>query len=192
MRLERALARIARSVKTALRNGTLAHLLARLKLRRCQAVGPMPSVRGRIWIHGHGCVRIGARVRVHALVAPVELYAHRGAEIRIGDDVLLEGGASIEAQTRVTIGDRVRLGRFCAVMDNHFHHLSGDRQRPTSDHVLVIQEDAVVGERSIVLQGTHLEAGARIAKGAVVSRRVAAFHAYPNLGPAPPGPESCS
>jgi acetyltransferase-like isoleucine patch superfamily enzyme len=158
---------------------TIAHLQARLKLWRCDSVGPQPTVLGRVWIHGEGRVRIGARVRIDGRVAPIELHAHPGAEISLGDDVVLESGASIEAQTRITIGDRVRLGRFSTVMDNHFHHLEGDRLRPTPDYSLVIEDDVVVGERSIVLQGAHLEAGAHVAKAAVASRRVLAYQTYP-------------
>lgn len=161
----------------------LARLLAeahsRWKLRRCASVGPGSRALGRVAIRGRGAVHVGARVLLDGRSAPIELDPHAGAEIRIGDDVSIQGGVTVEAQKRITIGEGSRLERFCAVMDNHFHPLAGDRLRPTSDAPLSIGARVVIGRRAIVTQGAHLEPGARVAAGAVVSRRVPAGTSYP-------------
>jgi acetyltransferase-like isoleucine patch superfamily enzyme len=113
-------------------------------------------------------VRIGARARLDGGTVPIELHAAPGAEIVIGDDVVIEGGVSIEAQRSVTVGDGCHLGAFAKIMDNHFHPLRGDRhQRPVSDPV-VIEAGASLGRRAIVLPGARVRAGAAVRPATVV------------------------
>lgn len=150
----------------------VAGLAARLKLRRCASVGRSPSVRGRLWIHGPGSVRLGDRVVLDASRGPIELHAKRGAEIVIGDGVRIEGGTSIEAVRSVVVGRGTVLGPFCKLLDNHFHPVTGDRSRLPESAPVWVGEKVVVGERSIVLPGARLEAGVRLQPGVVIGRRV--------------------
>jgi acetyltransferase-like isoleucine patch superfamily enzyme len=93
----------------------------------------------------------------------------------LGRDVAVEAGCSIEALQSVRIGERVRLGAFAKILDNHFHSRLGDRSvRPPSIPV-VVEADAVIGPRAVLLPGAHVGRGARIGAGAVVSRRVPPF-----------------
>jgi acetyltransferase-like isoleucine patch superfamily enzyme len=144
--------------------------VARYKLRACASVGLSPRVCGRLWIHGDGEVRVGDRVFFDAAAAPIELYAWAGASIVIGDDSYIAGGTSIEATRSIVLGARARLGSFCKVMDNHFHPLVGDRHVRPAPRPVVVEEDVVLGPRTIVLAGTRVERGARIAAGTVMKR----------------------
>ncbi|MBJ6765652.1 acetyltransferase [Myxococcaceae bacterium JPH2] len=154
-----------------LRRG-LGTLLARLKLHRCRAVGLAPIVLGRVWIHGEGEVVIGNHVVLDGRVAPIELHAQRGGRIVLEDDVAIEGGSSLEAQSCITVGAHSRLGTWCKVMDNQYHPLRGNRHERPASVPLTIEEGVMVGSRSILLPGTHLQKGARLAPGTVVSRRI--------------------
>ena len=149
-------------------------LVSRLKLRRCRLVGASPTVLGRVWIHGDGEVCVGNRVVLDGRIAPIELHAQRGGRIILEDDVIIEWGASIEAQACVTVGARSRLGAWCKVMDNQYHPLRGNRHERPSSVPLVIEESVRVGSRVILLPGTHLQKGASVAPGTVVSRRIPA------------------
>ena len=71
----------------------LADLGTRLKLRRCASVGRSAIALGRIWVRGRGQVHVSDGVVLDARAAPIELFAHRGAEIRIGPGVRIEGYA---------------------------------------------------------------------------------------------------
>jgi len=149
-------------------------MLTRLRLWRCARVGAGTRVRGRVHVHGGGRIELGANVLLDGRTLPIELHAARGAAIEIGDGVVIEGGASIEAQARVVVGPGVRIGPYAKVMDNQFHPVRGNRhERPASSEVW-IDEGAFVGERAIVLPGAHLERGARVLAGTVISRRVQA------------------
>jgi len=126
---------------------------------------------GRILAPGKGLVRVGAGVRLDASQAPILLMAFPGAEIVLGDGVVIESGASIEAVSSVRIGARSRLGAFSMILDNSFHHLEGDRNVLPQSHPVVLEEDVLVGPRSIVLPGAHLGRGTRVGPCTVLSRR---------------------
>lgn len=144
---------------------------ARVKLRGCAEIGRGTEARGGIWIHGPGTIRIGERVVLDGRSAPIELHAGPGAEIVIGDDVHVDGGASIEAQRSIRIGARSRVGRFCKLLDNHFHRTTEHDQRPSSEPI-VVEEDALLGARSILLPGAHVGRATEIAAGTVLTKRV--------------------
>lgn len=161
----------------------LARAWTRLALWRCSEIGRDVVVRGRVWVHGGGRIVLGDRVIIDGRLVPVELHAEPDGTLVIGDDVVLEHGASIEAEERVEIGAFCRLGPFAKVMDNHFHPVSGNRhQRPPSRPVR-LEERVHVGERAIVLPGAWLEAGVHLAAGAVVGRRVRAPRARRGAAP---------
>lgn len=144
-------------------------LAARYALRACSVVGLSPRVCGRLWIHGDGRVLVGDRVFFDAAAAPIELYAWAGASIILGDDSYLGGGTSIEATSSITLGARTRLGGFCRVMDNHFHPVVGDRHVRPAPRPVVIEDDVVLGPRTIVLAGARVVRGARVGAGTVIN-----------------------
>lgn len=158
-------------------------LNSRFVLRRCAEVGLAPRVEGTVWIHDGGTVRIGDRVRFNARSAPIELRALHGAEIRIGNDVCIEGGTSIEAHTLVTIGNGTVIDGFCKIVDSHFHSVRGDRHRRPESVPVIIEANVVVGRRSIILPGARIRSGTIIKPATVVPR--AAVASAPPPAPSP-------
>jgi acetyltransferase-like isoleucine patch superfamily enzyme len=154
-------------------NRLLATLVSRLKLWRCSELGASPLVIGRIWVHGPGTLRIGKRVRLDASREPIELYVGAGAEIVLGDDVEIQGGASIEALQSVQIGDECRIGARCKVLDNDFHLVSGNRQHTPPSAPVIIEAGATLEGGAIVLPGARVPASSVVAGGTVVRGRSA-------------------
>ncbi|HTO97140.1 MAG TPA: acetyltransferase [Myxococcales bacterium] len=146
--------------------------LARWKLRRCTVRGTA-RVRGRIWVHGRGTIRLGDGVFLDGAHHPIELHAlEPDSEIVIGDGVQVQGGASIEAVSSVTVGPRTRIGGFARLMDNHFHPLVGDRHvRPPSAPV-VVGADVQIGPQALLLAGSRVGDGAKVRGGTVLTRRM--------------------
>jgi acetyltransferase-like isoleucine patch superfamily enzyme len=85
--------------------------------------------------------------------------------------VVIESGVSIEAVRSVRIGARSLLGAFSMILDNSFHQLEGDRMARPRSYPVVIEEEVLVGPRSILLPGTHLGRGTRVGPCTVLSRR---------------------
>jgi acetyltransferase-like isoleucine patch superfamily enzyme len=145
---------------------------SRLKLWRCARVGEGVRAFGRIWVHGGGRIELGQGVVLDAREAPIELRAGPGGVLELQEGCVVMGGASLEAEGRITVGRRARIGAFAKVIDTHFHPLTGDRSvRPQAEPV-TIEEDAVLEAHAIVLPGAHLEAGSVVSERAVVARRV--------------------
>ncbi len=141
------------------------------KLRDCAAVGADSRVLGRVWIHGEGRIVIGQRVLLDGSRAPIELHPERGAEIVIGDDVVVRGGTSIEATHSVTIGPRTRVDAGCKIMDSHFHTLDARLERPPAKAV-VVEEDVQLGRNVILLAGAHVGRGTIVEARTVVGRPI--------------------
>jgi acetyltransferase-like isoleucine patch superfamily enzyme len=125
-------------------------------------------------LRGSGRIVIGARVVLDGESAPIELQVEPDAELILGDDVWVEGGTSLEAHQSIRVGDRVRFGAFCKVIDNHYHQVRGDRATRPASQPIVIEDDAEIGRRAILLPGAHIGRGAKIGSGAVITRRVPA------------------
>jgi len=168
----------------------LADLGTRVKLRRCASVGPSATVLGRVWVRGAGAVHVAGGVLLDARAAPIELCAHGGAEIRIGPDVRIEGGASLEAVSRIEIGAGAKLGSFCKIMDNHFHPVGRERHRRPPSRPVVVEEGAEVGARAILLPGARVGKGAVVPPGTVLSRTLGPLGGPPALGHDPQGDAS--
>jgi acetyltransferase-like isoleucine patch superfamily enzyme len=150
-------------------------LRSQLSLRSRATVGERLRLRGCIRATGAGAIVIGDDVELDGRWAPIELHAQPGGTIVIGAGVHIDGGVSIEAKSRIEVGDRTVLRGFCKLLDNHFHPLSGDRHRgaPPSNPV-IIGTDCDIGWRAVILPGGRLGAGARALAGVVVGRRVPA------------------
>ncbi len=146
-----------------------------LPFARTMAHPHLPSdarTSGKLWIHGGGRVEVGRRVFLDAARAPIELHALPGATIRIGEDSYVGPGTSIEATSSIAIGARCQLGEGCKVMDNHFHPLRGDRHARPAATPVVLEDDAEVGARAILLPGARVGHGSKIAAGTVLRRPI--------------------
>lgn len=144
----------------------------RLKLWRCARVGARVQVLGDVYVVGGGHIEVGDDVVIDGRVVPVELHIGLHATLIIGHGSRLERGASVEAQERVELGPGCRLRAFSKVMDNHFHHVSGQRHNRPQSRPVLLGPGVDVGERAIVLPGTVLEANVRLGPGVVIGRRV--------------------
>ncbi len=146
----------------------------RIGLRSYGKLGKDVRIQGSIWVHGAGAISIGDRVVFDARRGPIELHACRGARLHLEDEVVLEGGVSIEAVDSVRLGPGCVVGAWSKILDNHFHEVQGDRQHRPGSEPVWIGRGVRIGERCIVLPGTRLEDGVRLGHGVVIGRRVPA------------------
>ncbi len=95
-----------------------------------------------------------------------------GAKISIGDDVGVSG-CVISATNSITIGNRVLIGSGALIFDSDLHPLeSGIRHGQGECAPIVIDDDAFIGARAIVLKGVTIGKGAVVGAGAVVAKDV--------------------
>lgn len=161
-------ARVLRAVRSP--SDVFALVRARLALRRCDAVPWSVRARGRIIVENYGRILIGERVRIDARTVPVELVSF-GGELRVGDGTFINYGATISAHSGVQIGRDCLIGNYAMIMDSDYHDVA-DFSKPGETAPIVIEDNAWVGARAIVLKGVRIGQGAVVAAGAVVTRDV--------------------
>lgn len=97
------------------------------------------------------------------------------ASISIGDDVGMTG-ATLVAQTGITIGNRVFIGANSSIVDTDFHPLAADQrnQDPTAgiSRPITIADDVFIGMNVLILKGSSIGQGSIIGAGSVVSGEV--------------------
>jgi acetyltransferase-like isoleucine patch superfamily enzyme/acyl carrier protein len=148
-----------------------ARAAARLWLRACDRVGADVRLEGRPFIENLGRIELGEGVVLSSVPVRSHLVAGPGAVLAIGDAVRIGPGAAIAAHAAIEIGAGAVLGPYVMLMDTDFHAVAdrgeGPRARP-----IVVGRGAVLGARAVVLPGSRIGDGARIAAGAVVSGEV--------------------
>jgi len=115
-------------------------------------------------------------VRLDGRRSAIELVTGPGAELTLGEGVVIDEGVSIEALRSVRIGARCRLGAFCKILDNDLHFVEGEgiREGAPGSHPVTLEEEVTLGPRVIILPGAHLGRGTRVKPGAVFSHRTRA------------------
>lgn len=96
------------------------------------------------------------------------------ASLIIGDNVGISG-TSISVSQGLTIGNNVKLGSGCLIVDTDAHPINLDERRmdkrPLSSPI-VIGDDVFIGARSIILKGVTIGTGAVIGAGSVVAKDI--------------------
>jgi acyl carrier protein/acetyltransferase-like isoleucine patch superfamily enzyme len=129
----------------------------RLALRAATSVGFNVRIFGWPRVACEGILEIGNGVVLVSSPSPIQLISGEGATLVVGDEAVLESGATIRARGRVTIGTRVRLGAGCIVDDEG------------STEGITIGSGAYVEDGAVLLGGTTVAAGATVLKGAVMA-----------------------
>jgi maltose O-acetyltransferase len=149
---------------------------ARLYLRGCR-LGRFVRIAGRpvVMLGPGGQIVLGERVRIISRVTPCELAAASGARLEIGARTVINYGTSLGATQLIRIGERCMLGTYVNVIDNNFHALH-DRAHQPAPQPVIIEDDVWLCNRVMVLPGAHVERGAVVGAGSIVSPGVRIGH----------------
>jgi acetyltransferase-like isoleucine patch superfamily enzyme len=106
--------------------------------------------------------------------------------IEIGDDTGISS-ACLWAKQRITIGNRVKIGGDCILMDTDAHNLDysvraskekigkyGKDSLTSASAPIVIEDDVLIGTRCIILKGVTIGARSIIGSGSVVTKSIPA------------------
>ena len=142
----------------------------RSRLSGTERFGEAPLISGRLRLEAHGRVLIGDRFRAEGLAAPVSIYVTRGANLEIGDDFYMNGGACIEVWHDVKIGNHVLMAPFSSIIDDDRHPLEPGQvlyKGPT-----VVGDNVWLGRNVAVLPGVTIGSGSAIGANSVVTRDI--------------------
>lgn len=106
-------------------------------------------------------------------------FVEDNAVLNIGDNVGISG-ACIWSHQQITIGDNVKIGGDSVIIDSDCHALDASIRRTSEDQKhkctqpIVIDNDALIGARCIVLKGVTIGARSVIGAGSVVVKDIPA------------------
>jgi acetyltransferase-like isoleucine patch superfamily enzyme len=146
----------------------------RLRLRRCDVIGPRARLRGRPHVVNRGHIEIGDRVTLHSHLVPIELQTVNGGRIEIGHGTFVNYGTIVTAYDSVRIGCECLIGHHVTILDNSEHDVV-HRGRPGRSRPVDIGDRVWLCDRAIVLPGVRIGEGAVVGAGAVVTKDVPAW-----------------
>ncbi len=149
----------------------LAYTRGFLPRRGIEAKGPI-KVFGRIIFRNHeGKVTIGRRSSLYPNVIFDFEAALPGSSprIEIGECTALGDRTEIHCGRNVRIGNNVAISWDCIIMESDYHAAGGSDVVPRP---IVIEDEAWIGCRVIILKGVTIGRGAIIGAGSVVTKDV--------------------
>jgi maltose O-acetyltransferase len=164
-----------RKISKVLKNPRLAAALinAQLRLRRAARLPLSVRLAGRIRLTGGGQIEFGQGVSLIGNIVPIEIFAHEGAHISIGDDTFINYGTSISAHKQVKIGHHCLLGHYTLIFDNH-EHCVDHRDVVPSPAPVAIGDHVWIGSWVIILPGVSIGEHAAVGAGSVVTKDIPA------------------
>lgn len=142
------------------------------------------NIKGKIYFHGHGKVRIGNDVTIkssHKSNATAGGYA---SHFSIGADGVLVIGShvgisnvALTAEEKVVIGDNVLIGSNCMITDTDFHAINTENRilddgTGVKKSPVFIKNNAFIGARCIILKGVTIGENCIVGAGSVVTRNI--------------------
>lgn len=150
----------------------VAWVVARWSLRGAASLGRRVFAYGRpvVKLERSAHLELGEEVRLESGVHRVRLSVRHKARLVIGDDVRLNG-CILSANAEVIVKRGARIGPWAHVMDGDFHS-TADRKAAGKLRPVIIEEDAWLTTRCMVLKGVTIGRGAVVAAGSVVTKDV--------------------
>lgn len=106
------------------------------------------------------------------------IFLDEHATVLIGNNVGMSSPC-LWAKNFIKIGDNVRIGGDCIILDNDCHSLDWAKRKETkldtqdvNSKPIIIENDVMIGTRCIILKGVSIGARTIIAAGSVVTKNI--------------------
>ena len=138
--------------------------------RRFSSVGSDLRINGRPLINGPGIIKAGDNLYINNSPFRTEIYsAEENSSINIGNNVFINHGVLIAAQTKIDIGDFSMIGHRSIITDSDWHGI--DRPEPKMMPV-TIGKHVLVCMGAQILKGVTIGDNSIIGAGAIVTKDV--------------------
>lgn len=132
------------------------------------------SVSGRLQIYqgNGGIIDIGNFVSFASdvILAAVGSDVNHRPDLSIGAMSFIGRRTEIHSGEKIAIGKHVRIGWDCLIMDRDYHALPGEKEERTAP--VIIEDNAWIGARAIILKGVTIGHDAIVGAGSVVTKNV--------------------
>ncbi len=148
-------------------------IITRWYLRKVNTLGKLLFTNKKPDIKNQGHISIGNLTRIWSNVNQCRLSVKKGGRLTIGSGCRINGPI-IAVTDHVSIGNGCRIAPQVYIMDGDFHTLE-DRLAEGESKPIIIEDDAWVATRSMVLKGVTIGKGAVVAAGSVVTKDVGSY-----------------
>lgn len=138
--------------------------------RKCNSLGKMVFTKGKPAVSNKGTLIVGSYNSIWSHISNTRLTAHPGGYLEIGNKNFING-AFISAESRVVLGNNIKIGPQTMIMDSDFHDIS-DHNKEGQSLPIIIEDDVWLGARCTILKGVTIGKGAVVAVGAIVTKDV--------------------
>ena len=145
-------------------------LITKWYLRAINKKGNIVFTNKKPDIINNGYIEVGNLTRIWSNVNRCRLSVKKGGQLIIGDGCRING-PTIAVTNKVIIGNRCRIAPEVYIMDGDFHAVE-DRLAKGVSKPIIIEDDAWVATRAMVLKGVRVGRGAVVAAGSVVTKDV--------------------
>lgn len=140
--------------------------------RKAKWRGRLVFAKGRPTIQQEGRLELGHLVRIWSNINPTQILVGKSGLLSIGDGAYING-ALIAVENEVRIGKNCYLAPMVQIVDNDDFGLG--EQQVQDAKPIIIEEDAWLATRAMILKGVRIGKGAVVAVGAVVEEDVAPY-----------------
>ena len=117
-----------------------------------------------------GAFQAGEQLYLRAPTRAIELGVGPEGRLVIGNEVLINDGASIRSELSISIGSYCLIAENVAITDTHWHQIDeGDRTRRSP---VVIEDNVWIGRGCIILPGVQIGRNSVIGAGSVVTKSI--------------------
>ena len=152
-------------------------------LSNCARVSGKPNLFVPLLLNGKGRITFGKNFQ-NGVIAAHNYYSkynyilamEENSAVIIGDNVIFANGASIQAISKITIGDNVMIGVNCFLVDTDGHDLDPDKRMIGSGIAspITIHNNVYIYYNSVVLKGVTIGENSVIGSCSVVTKDIPA------------------
>ena len=140
-------------------------LRGKFYFRKAKWQGKLVFAKGKPTVQQQGQLELGHLVRIWSNINPTQILVGEEGLLSIGDGAYING-ALIAVEKEVRIGRNCYLAPMVQIMDSDQFGL-GERGA-TRAKAVIIEEDAWLATRAMIMKGVRIGKGAVVAVGAVV------------------------
>ena len=150
-------------------------------LSDCKRVEGKPNLYMPLLLKGKGKIKFGNNVQNGVILAHYTyssynyiLANNEDSEVTIGNNVVLANGCSIQAVSKISLGDNVMIGINCLLVDSDGHDLDPDKRMDGDVKIaeINIENNVVVFYNSVVLKGVTIGENSVIGCCSVVTKDI--------------------
>lgn len=148
----------------------LNYVVSRWYFRKANDLGRLVFTRNKPSVINQGYLKVGNLVRIWSNINKVQITVGHGGHLEIGENTRING-SEISVSNKVVIGKNCRIAPHVIIMDDDFHD-TANRLEAGKSKPIIIEDDAWVATRSMVLKGVRIGKGAVVAAGSIVTKDV--------------------